>query len=399
MDDEAFRRSAGAQLEKHAADIPATAREAVVRSLRYRPVDIGDAEGVASVVAKPRRGPVAAYLALPPTVFPAAVSALGAAGLPSGSRIVFEKPFGEDLASAIALNRLLTETLGAEQTVFRVDHLLGMATVQNLLTLRVANRFLDAVWNHEQVEQVEILWEETLALEGRAGYYDRAGALKDVLQNHMLQLLALIAMEPPSDLEAHELQDRKLEALRSVRPLTAAAVTQRTRRARYTGGRLATGEEVPSYAEEDGVDPARGTETYAEVALELDSRRWAGTRFLLRAGKGLSARRKMAIVRFRPVGETASELRIGVDGPDGLSLQLTGGAPDSPTRLRLSATPPGLELPAYGRVLLDVLSGGSTLSVGGEEAEEAWRIVTPVLDSWAENAVPLEEYPAGSPGP
>jgi len=399
MDDEAFRRSARERLEKHAAEVPATAREAVVRSLRYRPVDVGDAQSVASVIEPD--GPVAAYLAIPPGLFPAAVTALGRIMLPAGSRIALEKPFGEDLQSALALNRLLAETLGpaGEQAIFRVDHVLGMANVQNLLTLRVANRFLDAVWNHDHVEQIEILWEETLALEGRAGYYDRAGALKDVLQNHMLQLLALIAMEPPSDLRARDLHDRKLEALRSVRPLTPADVTKRTRRARYAAGRLATGVVVPAYADEDGVEPERQTETFAEVALELDGPRWAGTRFVLRAGKALSSRRKMAIVRFRPPGEEASELLIGVDGPQELSLGLTGGEPESPTRLRLSATPPGDDLPAYGRVLLDILNGRSTLSVSGDEAEQAWRIVTPVLAGWAEGTVRLEEYPAGSVGP
>jgi glucose-6-phosphate 1-dehydrogenase len=237
MEDEAFRRSARERLQQHAADIPATAREALVRSLGYRPVDVADAESVASVI-EPRRGAMAAYLALPPGLFPAAVTAFGRAGLHAGSRIVLEKPFGEDLESAVALNRLLAETLGpaGEQAVFRVDHVLGMATVQNLLTLRLANRFLDAVWNSDHVEQVEILWEETLALEGRAGYYDRAGALKDVLQNHMLQLLALIAMEPPPGLETPDLHDRKLEALRAVRPLTLADATKRTRRARYAAG-------------------------------------------------------------------------------------------------------------------------------------------------------------------
>jgi glucose-6-phosphate 1-dehydrogenase len=399
MDDEAFRRSARERLEQHAADVPATAREALVRSLRYRPVDVGDAGSVASLIEP--GSPVAAYLALPPGLFPAAVTALGRAGLPAGSRIVLEKPFGEDLDSAVALNRLLAEMLGpaGEQAVFRVDHVVGMATVQNLITLRVANHFLDAVWNRDYVEQVEILWEETLALEGRAGYYDRAGALKDVLQNHMLQLLALIAMEPPSGLEAQDLHDRKLDALRSVRPLTPADLPERTRRARYAAGRLATGIGVPAYAEEDGVEPERETETFAELALELDSARWAGTRFVLRAGKALSRRCKMAIVRFRPAGEEASELRIGVDGPEDLSLHLTGGAPESPTRLRLSATPPGLGLRAYSRVLLDVLNGRSTLSIRGDEAEQAWRIVTPVLAGWADGGVPLEEYPAGSTGP
>jgi glucose-6-phosphate 1-dehydrogenase len=400
LDEEAFRQTAGERLEQHGPDVPAAAREAVARSLRYRPVDVTDSESVASAV-EPGRSPVAVYLALPPALFSAAVATLGSAGLATGSRVVLEKPFGEDLASAIALNRLLAEALGhaGEQAVFRVDHVLGMATVQNLITLRVANRFLDAVWNSDHVEEIEILWEETLALEGRAGYYDRAGALKDVVQNHMLQLLALIAMEPPAGPEAQDLRDRKLEALRSVRSLTPADVARRTRRARYTAGRLATGEDVPSYAEEDGVEPERETETFAELVLELDSPRWAGTRFLLRAGKALSRRRKMAIVRFRAGRSRGNELWIGVDGPDDLSLQVTGGAPESPLPLTLSATPPGSELPAYARVLLDVLDGRSTLSVGGDEAEEAWRVVTPVLEGWAGGAVPLEEYPAGSAGP
>jgi glucose-6-phosphate 1-dehydrogenase len=400
LDEEVFRRTADERLAEHAADVPAPAREAVVRSLRYRPVDVTDPESVASLV-EPGRGPVAAYLALPPGLFPATVTALGSVGLPAGSRIALEKPFGDDLASAIALNRLLADALGPadEQAVFRVDHVLGMATVQNLLTMRLANSVLEAVWNSDHVEQVEILWEETLGLEGRAGYYDGAGALKDVVQNHMLQLLSLIAMEPSSGLEARGLHDRKLEALRSIRPLTAADVAGRTRRARYTAGRLATGEDVPAYAEEDGVEPERETETFAELVLELDSGRWAGTPFVLRAGKALSRRRKMAIVRFRVAGVRANELWIGVDGPDDVSLQVRGGAPESPVPLTLSATPPGSELPAYGRVLLDVLNGGSTLSIGGDEAEEAWRVVTPVLDGWANGAVPIEEYPAGSAGP
>jgi len=400
LDEDAFRRMAGDRLKEHASDVPAAARETVVRSLRYRRVDVTDAASVASLV-EASRGPVAAYLALPPALFPAAVTALGTVGLPAGSRVALEKPFGEDLAGAIALNRLLAVTLGAagEQAVFRVDHVLGMTTTQNLLGMRLANSVLDAVWDSDHVAHIEILWEETLALEGRAGYYDQAGALKDVLQNHMLQLLSLIAMEPPAGLEAGDLHDRKLEALRSIRPLTRADVAKSTRRARYTAGRLATGEDVPAYAEEDGVDAERETETFAELALELHSARWVGTRFLLRAGKALRCRRKMAIVRFRSTGDLVNELRIGIDHPDDVSLQLTGGAPESPAPLMLSASPPGSDLPAYGRVLLDVLQGGSTLSIRSDEAEEAWRIVTPVLEGWANDAVQLEEYPAGSAGP
>ena len=323
----------------------------------------------------------------------------------------------------MVLNALLARVSGdaGEPAVFRVDHVLGMATVQKLLGLRFANRVLEPVWNGAHVEQVDVLWEETLALEGRAGFYDRAGALKDVVQNHVLQVLCLLAMEPPASLGERDLRDAKVDALRAVRPLTADDVVARTCRACYTAGRLAgTGgaaeRDVPDYAEEDGVDPGRNTETFAEVVLEIDNERWAGTRFVLRAGKALRRRRKEAVVRFRPVPHppsfgggaepaVANELRIGLDGPEDLALRLTGrapGPPPQPVPLTLTAPPPAAsssELPPYGRVLLDVLTGGSTLSVRGDEAEAAWRVVTPVLEAWAEDRVPLQEYPAGSEGP
>jgi glucose-6-phosphate 1-dehydrogenase len=408
LDDHAFRQSAADRLGEHAANLPAAARDAIVRTLRYRPVDIGDTQSVAALFDAGGT-PAAAYLALPPAVFPEAVSALAAAGLPAGSRIVLEKPFGEDLESATQLNGLLAGAAGdeGERAVFRVDHVLGMATVQNLLAMRLANPVLESIWDSRHVECVEILWEETLALEGRAGYYDMAGALKDVMQNHMLQVLSLIAMEPPATPAERDLHDRKLDALRAIQPLRRAKLGSRTRRARYTAGQLAappegSGQPVPAYADEDGVDAQRKTETLAEIVLQLDSERWAGTPFLLRAAKALSRRRKMAVLRFRdaaqPLAAGASELSIGIDGPEEISLHLTGGAPGSPVPLMLTAPPPASDLPAYGRVLLDILSGGSALSVRGDEAEYAWRVVTPVLEAWREDVVPLEEYPAGSAG-
>ena len=424
--DETFRRHAARQLEQHAAtDVSAASREALVRSLRYRKVDFDDlgsvAEAVAAAggesVAGTRAEPVAAYLALPPGGFPAALTALGAVGLPPGSRIVLEKPFGEDLDSAVKLNRLLARVAGVagEQAVFRVDHALALATVQNLLAVRLANRVLEPLWNSTHIEQVDILWDETLALEGRASY-DKAGALKDVIQNHLFQVLCLIAMEPPVSLGERDLRDRKLDVLRSVRPLTPKDVVSRTRRARYTAGRLAStggadGRVVPAYVEEDGVDPQSNTETYAEVVLELESWRWTGTRFLLRTGKALARRRKEAVVRFRsvphlPFGDdaepTINELRIGLDGPYGLTLRLTGmttGPPPHLAPLILDAELSVPELPAYSRVLMEVLGGDSSLSIRGDEAEEAWRVLTPVLQAWADDQVPLREYQAGSAGP
>ena len=387
LDDEAFRRLAAERLDEHASDIADASRDAVVRGARYRPVDLQDKASVAALLDG-GQDPFAAYLALPPAVFPAAVTTLGPL-MPSGSRIVLEKPFGEDLESAAELNRLLTDILDSAEAVYRVDHVLGMATTQNLVAMRGANGFLDAFWNGGHVEQVDVLWEETLALEGRAGYYDTAGALKDVLQNHMLQVLALVAMEPHGDRNFH---DRKLEILRSLR-------IRASRRARYTAGTLAGGVEVPAYAVEEGVDPERGTETFVEVTLETEMDRWQGTRFLLRAGKALSGIRKMVVLRFRHSVAPARELRIGIDGPEEIALHLDGGGAESPSGLILSGPLPIPGLPAYSAVLLDVLEGGNALSVGGEEAEEAWRVVTPALEAWEQGRVPLEEYPAGSAGP
>lgn len=410
--DEQFRDHAAERLDEHAPDVPAAARAATVRALRYRPVDFDDRRSVESLVHGTSDGPVAAYLALPSGIFEAAVTALDRVGLPPGSRIVVEKPFGEDLEGAVRLNALLAEFAGeaGEDAIFRVDHVLAMATTQNLLGLRFANRVLDPVWNSRHIARVELLWEETLTLEGRAGYYDRAGALKDVLQNHVLQVLALIAMEPPASLGERDVRDAKLGALRAIRDPTPDEVPLHTRRARYTAGRIGE-RQVPSYVDEKGVDADRRTETFAEVVLRLDTPRWSGTPFVLRAGKALGRRRKGVVVRFRPLsglpfgdaaGIAGNELWIGIEGPEDIGLCLSGSAPGSPPELApltLTAPPPASDLPAYGRVLLDVLTGGRGLSVGPEEAEQAWRAMAPVLQAWDAGRVPLEEYPAGSSGP
>jgi glucose-6-phosphate 1-dehydrogenase len=400
-----FQRWAATQLGHYAGHLPASAATAVVSASRYHRADVTDPASVAAVIEGDE--PVAAYLALPPAVFPAAVSALHEAGLPPGSRIVLEKPFGEDLDSAVELNRLLAG-LVPEQAVFRVDHFLAMTTVQNVLGTRLANRVLEPIWNAAHIAEVDIVWDETLALEGRAGYYDGVGALKDMVQNHLLQLLCLVAMEPPVSLGERDLRDRKMDVLRSVRPLTEAGVIQRTRRARYLAGRIGD-RSVPAYADEAGVDPARRTETFAEVELALDNWRWPGTIFRLRTGKGLGRDRKEVAVRFRPVphlpfshtgDELPNVLRFGLD-PETLTLDLTGIGAHAHTLVPMALTgrldPP--ELPAYGRLLLDVLNGDAALSIRGDEAEEAWRVVAPVLSAWSKDLVPLEEYPAGSDGP
>ena len=386
-DDEQYRSWAADWLER------AGASTALLGSSRYRQLDLADPVSVEACLAG--EGPVAVYLALPPAVFPAAVAALKQAGLPAESQVVFEKPFGEDLDSARELNRLVADLVD-ERHVFRVDHFLAMTTVQNVLGTRIANRVLEPIWNSAHIDQVEIIWEESLALEGRAGYYDHVGALKDMVQNHLLQILCLVAMEPPISLGERDLRDRKVDVLRSVRPFEDADVAARTRRARYRG-----------YTDEDGVTPEHGTETFAELTLELDSWRWSGTGFRMRTGKAMREDRKEVVINFRPTpalpfgGSAPNRLRFGLE-PEGLTFELTGTGPSAemslvPLTLTAEMEPP--ELPAYGRILLDVLSGNSALSIRADEAEHSWQIVAPVLDGWSRDVSPLEEYEAGSGGP
>lgn len=400
-----FRAWAEAQLDRHAADLHDSARRAVLAASRYQPADVTDPASLAAAVAGD--GPVAAYLALPPSVFAAAACALHQAGTAPGSTIVLEKPFSESLTGAIELNRLLTG-LYPERSIFRVDHFLAMSTVQNLLGVRLANRVLEPIWNGAHIARVDIVWDESLTLEGRSRYYDGVGALKDMLQNHLLQLLCLAAMEPPISLDDRDLRDRKVDVLRSIRPMDTHDVVRRTRRARYASGRIGD-RPVPGYVDEDGVDPRHHTETFAEMQLELDNWRWPGTVFRLRTGKALRCERREVAVHFRPVphlpfGQDAQAhpnvLRFGLD-PEHVTLQLTGtgiGGEDF-APLTLTAAPKAAELPPYARLLLDVMQGNPALSIRADEAEESWRVVTPVLDAWARDLVPLQEYPAGSDGP
>jgi glucose-6-phosphate 1-dehydrogenase len=415
IDDEAFRRRVADQLRHHAAAVAARSQDAVVAAIRYRQADIKDPASVARIVAETVSGaperPVAAYLALPPGQFGTALGALCAAGLPPRSRVGVEKPFGEDVQSAVALNLLLAQFSGDDEAAaFRVDHFLGYATVQNLLGMRLGNPVLEPAWNSSHVERVEIVWEETVGLEDRASYYDHAGQLRDMIQNHLLQVLCVLTMEPPSSMGGSELRRRKVDLLRSVRPPSPARMAGLTRRARYTAGRVGD-RNLPSYVDEPGVDPDRATETFAEVTLEIDNERWAGTRFVLRSGKALTRPRKEVVMCFRATrhhanGEMATpqanELHIGLGEHDEVALHLNGavaGAPLHPAPILLCGHPPDAPLSPYSRVLLDLLNGDTSLSVSGEEAEEAWRIVTPVLQAWAEDRVPMSEYPAGSMGP
>ena len=351
-------------------------------------------------------GRVALYFALPPAIAALAAAALSKEKLPPGIVLAFEKPFGTDLASAKALNRLLSSYLPEEQ-VFRVDHFLGKSTVLNLLGLRFANRMFEPVLNAQNVEKVEIVFEEVLALEGRAGYYDKAGALVDMIQSHLLQVLALATMEPPSTVTSEDLRGGMAQALRATRPWAKNGTA--SRRARYTAGKIGR-RTLPAYASEPGVDPARKTETLAELTVAVETWRWAGVPFVLRSGKAIGEPRQEIIFTFRdvphlPIGfrgpARQAQLRVGFS-PAVLQMDIVTNGHDDPFDLEwdtLTADFSPSELKTYGEVLAELLAGDPTLSVRGDVAEECWRIVTPVLAAWKKDALPLDSYAAGSSGP
>ncbi|WP_374946088.1 glucose-6-phosphate dehydrogenase [Agreia sp.] len=349
----------------------------------------------------------AIYFALPPAVAVAACKALEQVTRPTGLTLALEKPFGTDVDSAIALNAQLAR-LVPENQIHRVDHFLGRSTVFNLLGLRFANRILEPVWNAEHIEKIDIVYDEQLGLEGRAGYYDNAGALIDMIQSHLLQVLAVVAMEPPSTLEADDLRDAKEIVLRAT-SLANGDAKASSRRARYTAGEI-DGRELPAYSKEPGVVSARKTETLAEVTLQIDTWRWMGVPFTLRSGKALSERRREIAITFKkanrvPTGLTGTEhpnvLRIFL-APDQMSLELNVNGPGDPYELektQLTALFGDGQLLAYREVLAGILDDDPSLSVRGDSAVEGWRIVAPVLEAWHADEVALDTYAAGSDGP
>ncbi|WP_022882419.1 glucose-6-phosphate dehydrogenase [Gryllotalpicola ginsengisoli] len=377
----------------------------LVHGTRYFTADVTDPADLEKLL-KACDNPPAIYFALPPAVTVKACAALKGI-LPEGSRLALEKPFGLDQASAHSLNQLLA-TLAPEDRVFRVDHFLGTSGVLNILGTRFANRIVEPLLNNTHVERVEIVYDETLGLEGRARYYDHAGALVDMIQSHLLQVLSVVAMDPPAALDAPDVRDAKALALRAARlwgddPKTAA------RRARYTAGTV-EGRRLPAYTDEEGVDPELGTETLAELTVEVRNGRWAGVPFVLRSGKALGTGRHEVSFTFRPPAHVPERLR-GSDRPNRLRLDLKTltmtleldvngpGDPYTIDHVSLEADLNPGQLPAYGEVIAGILEGDPMLAVRGDTAEECWRLVDPVLAAWKKGGVPLDEYPAGSDGP
>ena len=347
------------------------------------------------------------YLAVPPSVVPSVVRNLRDAGLVSGTRLVMEKPFGRDLASSRELNGIVHEVFGESQ-VFRIDHYLGKETVQNILVFRFGNSVFERVWNRDAVEHMEITVAESIGVEGRGAFYEEAGALRDIVQNHVLQVLSLLTMEPPVSLAAEAIRDEKAKVFRAMQPLDPA----KTVRGQYAAGSI-DGEAVPGYREEQGVAPDSATETFFAARVEIDSWRWAGVPFYLRAGKRLPRRATEVTIAFREAplcffeGTGVEELR-----PDHLVLRIQ---PDEGITFSFLAKQPGAEVTvqqvsmdfsyrgsfmsepteAYERLLHDAMDGDYTLFAREDGVERAWMVVQPALD----NPAPLCTYPAGSWGP
>ena len=387
-------------------DASGPAVDALLESTRYVTADVTGAEGLRTLV-EACDSPPSIYFALPPAITEKACAALREVDLPDGTALALEKPFGTDLASAKALNRSVLKLVPEDQ-VHRVDHFLGRSTVLNLLGLRFANRLIEPMLNNQHVESVEIVYDEELALENRARYYDHAGAMVDMIQSHLLQVMAVLTMNAPATLTAADLRDEKELVLRATR-IWQDDATRHTRRARYGAGSV-DGRELPAYADEQGVDPSLETETLAEVVVEVQNWRWAGVPILLRSGKALASRRREIVITFRPPAHVPREfvgggepdrLRIAIS-PDEMSLELNVNGPGDAydlSRASLKAVFGASDLTAYGEVLEGILDDDPTLSVRGDSAEEGWRILTPVVQAWSSGAVALDEYPAGSAGP
>lgn len=383
------------------------ATEKVAGKARYVKADLLDCDSLKGLLGS-CEGSLVIYFALPPAITMKVCAELEKLHLPAGTRLGLEKPFGNDEASAREFNAQLQRVV-PESHIFRVDHFLGTSSVLNLIGLRFANRILQPIWSSDHIERVEISYDEDLALEGRAGYYDKAGALRDMLQSHLLQILAIFAMEPIATLEPTELQDLKSQVLRATKVWNNDPVGS-AKRARYTAGIIGD-RHVPSYVDEQGVDPSRNTETLAQMVVEVDNNRWNGVPILLRSGKGLGAPHKQIVCYFRDVphvpngfrnvGKIADKLIIRLK-PGQVCLELSMNAEGDPLDLeqkRLKAELADAQMTAYGEVLRYVLDGNQLISVRADQAELCWHIMAPVIQAFADNKVPIEDYPAGSNGP
>ncbi len=391
--------------------------------LQYLPMDLSrpeDYRRLAATLHERQAQTVVIYLATAPSLFTVACEQLAATGLNTPhTRIVLEKPLGHDLASNRAINETVRGVL-SERQIFRIDHYLGKPSVQNLFALRFGNALFEPLWRRETISNIQITIAEDLGVEQRGAFYDNTGALRDMVQNHALQLLCAVAMEPPINAHADAIRDEKLKVLRSLRPWTRETLGQHVIRGQYTTGTVA-GEAVPGYCEEAGVDPQSATETFVALRAEIANWRWAGVPFYIRTGKRLAARDARIVVNFRPAPhaifhspmDAANRLVINLQPKDGLELHLLAQGQENRLRPRSatqSLTPVHLDLDfdkrfgservgAYERLLLDVIDGRLNLFVRSDEQEEAWRWVEPILEHWRQDTSGPRPYATGTWGP
>jgi len=428
MSDGAFRKHAAQRIRQFSRTQPIDDRvlDALLSSLHYVTVDFGRLEDFKALGTKLDEldaanhvpGNRIFYCATPPPTYQTIAVQLQAAGLNKGEgfhRIVVEKPFGSDLQSARELTQTLQKVF-TEDSVYRIDHYLGKETVQNILAFRFANSIFEPVWNSNLIDSVQITVAEEIGIENRGAYYDRAGALRDIIQNHGLQLVTLTAMEPPLAFESGAVRDEKVKVLRSIRPLIGEDIEQSTVRGQYTRGWV-LGEQVGGYREEKNVAPDSQTETYAALRLFVDNWRWAGVPFYIRAGKRLPKRITEIRIQFkRPphltfgrdamkeVDPNAITLRIQPE--EGISLKFGAKVPSAGLRIRSVTmdfqyvTSFLVEAPeAYERLLLDCMIGDPTLFTRADEVEAAWTLVDPIEGAWRDGRPRLQTYAAGSWGP
>ena len=363
------------------------------------------------------------YISTPPSVFAPILQNLGTSGLArryvrqvNQSKVIIEKPFGKDLASAQALNRSLLAEF-EESQVFRIDHYLGKETVQDLLVQRFANSIFEPLWNRNYIEHVQITVAEEVGVGSRAGYYEQSGCLRDMIQNHTMQLLALTAMEPPGSFDPESIRDEKVKLLKAIQPLRLDGEASDVSRAQYSAGMLA-GKEVPGYLAEKDIAPQSATESYAALRLNINNWRWQGVPFYLRSGKRMAHRVSEIAIRFkRAPGNIFTEsdrfnlapntLAFQIQPDEGLSLVLNAKVPGLETRTQpvkmnfRYATTFGSNTPeAYERLVLDAMIGDGTLFIRGDETERSWQLITPILEYWAsQGRTGMDRYVAGSWGP
>jgi glucose-6-phosphate 1-dehydrogenase len=359
------------------------------------------------------------YLSTAPQFFAPIVERIGAHGLDHKDgaevRVVIEKPIGTNLSEARELNRRVLAVLDESQ-VFRIDHYLGKETVQNMLALRFANELFEPIWNRNYIDHVQITAAEDLGIGGRAGYYDGAGALRDLVQNHMLQLLSLLCMEPPVTFSADDVRDEKVKVLHAIHPPRPEEVDRMTERAQYAAG-VVGGDAVPGYREEEGVPPDSKTPTYVALRLEVDNWRWAGVPIYLRTGKRLARKVTEIAVTMKPVphlafdqegsvGVQPNQIVLGVQPNEGVTISLGAKIPGSRMRIRpvnmefLYGTSFMSESPeAYERLITDAMRGDATLFTRNDEVEAQWAICDPILAAWEADSDSLPSYEAGTGGP